>query len=74
VGGDALASLTDDDERRRHTAECKYWLSVTRGKKAAVDELLLRIASKRGKAAADKLRDGMRDEWKREKDKKNENI
>ena len=56
---------SSESEQHRHKCECRYWNSVTKGKRSAVDEVIERIAKKRGRAAADKLLDGMRKEWKK---------
>jgi hypothetical protein len=54
------------DESFRHETECRYWLSWTGGNRAMIDDLIVRIAKRRGQVAADRLRDGMRVEWRRQ--------
>ena len=51
------------DDWFRHEAECRYWLAVTGGDLLKVNDAMDRIAQKRGKAAADRVRGGMRAEW-----------
>lgn len=57
--------MSDDSEQFRHECECKYWLDVTGGDKLEIENLMERITKKRGQAAADRLRQGMRDEFLR---------
>jgi hypothetical protein len=54
------------DEQYRHECECRHWLSWTGGNKPMIDDLIARIAKQRGQAAADRLRDGMREEYRRQ--------
>lgn len=54
-------------EQHRHQCECAYWLKMTSGDKALVDDLIERVAIKRGHAAADRLRQGMREERQKQK-------
>lgn len=62
----AMEKLTETEwERQRHEAECAYWLDAGYVTRRQVDQLIERIAQKRGRAAAERLRDGMRAEWKR---------
>lgn len=51
------------DEQHRMECEARLWLRETKGNKAAVDELIGRIEKRRGKQAADDLRDEMRRQW-----------
>lgn len=51
------------DEQHRMECEARLWLRETKGNKAAVDELIGRIEKRRGKRAADSLRDEMRRQW-----------
>lgn len=50
-------------ETWRRECEAREWLKRTSGKREAVEALLLRIADKRGQAAADQLRQDMRAEY-----------
>lgn len=50
-----------DLENLRHLNECRYWLGVTGGFRANVDALIARLAAQRGKAAAERVREGMRE-------------
>lgn len=43
--------------------EARYWIRHTKGNKTTVDELIGRIERRRGKLAADGLRDEMRRQW-----------
>lgn len=56
--------MSDDSEQFRHACECKFWLAETGGDPAKVADLMIRITAKRGKAAAERLRDGMREQYK----------
>ena len=56
-------------EDARHRAECRYWLDRGYTTRDLVTGLLSRITAKRGKAAAEKLRQGMREEWQRRNQK-----
>ena len=49
---------------RRREAEARYWLKQGYITEAKVNELMPRVAAKRGRAAADQLRDDMRAQWK----------
>lgn len=49
---------------RRREAEARYWLKEGYTNEAKVNELMPRIAAKRGQAAADQLRQDMRDQWR----------
>ena len=51
------------DEWRRE-CEARFWVRKTKGDPAAVNALLKRIADKRGQAAADLLRQDMREAWR----------
>ena len=51
-------------EAYRHQCECRYWLKVTGGNPDRVNELIKRIAGRRGKVAAEKLLNGMREQYK----------
>ena len=57
--------MTADVEQHRHECECRYWLDETGGNRPLVKELIDRIEKKRGRAAANRLYQGMKDEWKR---------
>lgn len=61
------ASVMQDEENRfRFECECIYWLRDTGGDPKKVKAVILRITEKRGKAAADRLYQGMRDEWQKQ--------
>ena len=55
----------DSSEQHRHECECRHWLRRGYTTRAKVDDLHARIAAKRGKAAADRLIQGMRDELRK---------
>jgi len=57
------------DEDKRHLFEIRYWLRATQGKKDRVDRAMERVAEKRGQKAADRLRQGMRDEYLKQRGK-----
>lgn len=65
----ATVSSGTDTESRRAACEARYWLRVTKGKRAAVEALMARISARRGKAAANKLREAMRHEYRQEAQK-----
>lgn len=50
-------------EQHRRECEARYWLQQTGGRKAEVDDLIARITARRGKDAAEQLRQDMRDQW-----------
>lgn len=52
-------------EPSRHANEVAYWLDAGYTSRAQVDELIARVAEHRGREAAEKLRQGMREEWQR---------
>jgi len=54
-------------EARRFQCEVDYWWRVTAGDPRQVNEVLDRIARQRGKAGADRLREGLREKWKEKK-------
>lgn len=47
------------DEAHRYQTECAYWWAQTKGKPAAIREVLARVALKRSPAAVEKLRQGL---------------
>lgn len=51
-------------EQHRLECEARHWLDVVGTRRADVDDLINRIAAKRGKPAAEKLRDEMRRQHK----------
>ncbi len=57
------AAATDEDRRR--ICEARSWLQQGYTTACRVDELIARIATHRGKAAGDALREEMRRQWKR---------
>lgn len=52
------------DEQHRHECEIAYWWKVTKGKPAAIKEVLERIQAKRGKAGAERVRAGLMAMWR----------
>lgn len=54
--------MIDPDQFRRD-AEAREWLRRMKRDPARIKALLLRIEGRRGKAAAEQLRDDMRKEW-----------
>lgn len=52
-----------NDEQHRLECEARFWLRETKGNKLAVDDLIGRIGTRRGKRAADELREEMRRQW-----------
>lgn len=52
-----------EQELHRRATEARAWLLDGYSTKAKVDELMLRIADKRGQLAADQLREDMRVQW-----------
>lgn len=63
------AEIDTSSEEYRHQCECREWLRLGYTTKDKVDGLMQRIAKRRGEAAAEKLRQGMRDEWQKIKAK-----
>lgn len=51
-------------EKHRQECEAREWLRRTARDPARIKALLARIEAKRGKAAADELRDEMRRQWR----------
>jgi len=56
--------MTNDSEEWRRECEAREHLRRTGGNPAKVEALLRRIAEKRGKEAADLLRQDMREQWR----------
>jgi len=52
-------------EQHRHACECRYWLSWTGGNRAMIDDLLERIAKRRGQAARGDAGGVEEAEWQR---------
>jgi hypothetical protein len=59
-----LHDESDYSDKFRHECECRYWLDKTGGSPLAVAEVMEAIRKKRGQAAADRLREGMRAGYK----------
>lgn len=59
------AEAPGDWEARRHAAECRYWIDAGYTTRERVDALMARISRHRSPAAVEKLRQGMREEWRR---------
>ena len=53
-----------DSEAWRRECEARAWIQRTGGNPAKVEALLKRIAEKRGKEAAETLREDMREQWR----------
>jgi len=60
----------DCSEERRHVFECKYWWAETGGNPALIKDLLVRVAKKRSPAGVEKLRQGLAEIYRRERDGK----
>lgn len=61
-----VASMAGSEfEKKRRECEARDWLRRGYTSNAKVNDLMERIASKRGRAAADELRQDMREQWKR---------
>lgn len=56
-------TTTDDQENRRRICEARGWLRDGYTTRAKVDELMVRITRRRGKDAAEALREEMRRQW-----------
>ena len=56
--------MNNSEDWRRET-EAREWLLRTQGNPLRINQLLQRIAAKRGQQAADQLRDAMRLEYRR---------
>jgi hypothetical protein len=52
-------------EEHRRACEARYWIAHLNRDPNRIKALLLRIAAKRGQAAADQLREDMLREWHR---------
>ena len=63
VRGYCCPSCREVEEYRRQ-CEARAWLARTKRDPARIKALLVRIASKRGQAASDELRDEMRRQWR----------
>lgn len=60
--------MTDtSSEAWRHECECRDWLRRGYTRKADVDALIGRIAKIRGREAAERLREGMREEYAKQR-------
>ena len=55
--------MKDSEDWRRET-EAREWLLRTQGNPLRINQLLQRIAAKRGQAAADQLREDMRQAYR----------
>jgi len=56
------------EERHRRECEARHWLREGYVTQPQVDELMTRIAARRGQPAADLLRQEMRRQWKLRQD------
>lgn len=52
-------------EQWRHECECRDWIRDGYTTKARVDDLIRRISAKRGRKAAERVREGMREQYKK---------
>jgi len=59
-----MTSTPDEQELQRRVMEARARLREGYTTREKVDELMRRVASKRGQAAADQLREDMRAQWK----------
>ena len=57
------APIDTYSEAHRKACEARHWLDQGYTTAAQVEELMVRIAAKRGKAAAEDLREEMRRQW-----------
>ncbi len=55
------ASAVEDFRRQ---CEARHWLAKGFGQPGLIDELMVRITAKRGRAAAEELREEMREQWR----------
>lgn len=55
----------DEIEKQRRVMEARARLREGFTTRAKVDELMLAVAKRRGQAAADQLREDMREQWRR---------
>jgi phenylacetate-coenzyme A ligase PaaK-like adenylate-forming protein len=53
------------DRQHMHECEARHWLRLGHTNEAMVDELREKITAKRGAAAAERLIEEMRRQWKR---------
>jgi len=56
--------VDDATEEHRRACEARHWIRQGYRNSKWVDELITRIAQRRGAAAAEELRDEMRRQWK----------
>ena len=56
--------MDDATEEHRRACEARHWIRQGYRNSKWVDELITRIAQRRGAAAAEELRDEMRRQWK----------
>lgn len=57
----------NDSEQHRRECEARFWLSRGYGSREKAEELRQRITAKRGPAAADRLIEDMRQEYRRQR-------
>lgn len=55
--------MSRDDEAWRLETEARFWLKHYRWRSGAIRQLLERLTQKRGRNAAEKLRQEMRRQW-----------
>lgn len=60
--------MDDATEEHRRACEARHWIRQGYRNSKWVDELITRIAQRRGAAAAGELRDEMRRQWKRRRE------
>lgn len=56
--------MNADQEQHRRDCEARAWLRDGYTSPEKVDDLMRRIAQRRGQAAADRLRQDMREQWR----------
>ena len=60
----------DSSEQYRAECEARYWLKSIGSSKSAFDAVIARIAKRRGVAAAERLGDTIRNEYRKQRDLK----
>lgn len=60
--------MDDATEEHRRACEARHWIRQGYRNSKWVDELIIRVAQRRGAAAAEELREEMRRQWKRRRE------
>jgi len=60
--------VDDATEEHRRACEARHWIRQGYRNSKWVDELIIRVAQRRGAAAAEELREEMRRQWKRRRE------